>query len=123
MDAAVLRFPGAPPWTCLVAASWRERARGLLGRDGLDAGVCMLLRPCGLVHTFGMRFALDLVFLDALGRVVKRARGVPPGRIRWGGRRARATLEAQAGWLPDLPDGALAELERPLRESGKRQGI
>ena len=105
MKTTVLRFPDAEPWTCLVAESRRERARGLLGRDGLDAGVCMLLRPCGLVHTFGMRFALDLVFLDARGRVVKCARDVRPGSIRWGGWRARATLEALAGWLPALPAG------------------
>ena len=93
-----------------VARSFLQRARGLLGRAPLAADEALLIRPCSSIHTFGMRFALDLVFLDARGRVVKRARGVPPGRIRWGGRRARATLEAQAGWLPDLPDGALAEL-------------
>ena len=109
MKASVLQFPGSPPWICLVAASRRERARGLLGREGLDEGVCLLLRPCRLVHTVGMRFALDLVFLDAQGRVVKCLRNVRPGRIAWGGFRARATLEAQAGWLPALPIGAQAE--------------
>ncbi|MGI5868338.1 MAG: DUF192 domain-containing protein [Kiritimatiellia bacterium] len=107
MKADVLQIPGAPPWICLVAASWHERARGLLGRDGLDEGVCLLLKPCRLVHTFGMRFALDLVFLDAKNRVVKCVRNVRPGRIRWGGFRARATLEAQAGWLPALPTGTV----------------
>jgi len=111
MKTAILRLPGAEPVTCLVASSWRERARGLLGRDGLDVGVCMLLSPCGWIHTFGMRFALDLVFLDAQGRIVQCIRGVRPGRIRWGGWRARSTLEAQAGWLPALPVGLDVGLE------------
>ncbi len=93
------------PWRGLVAESRRERARGLLGRDGLEPGVCMVLRPCRLVHTFGMRFALDLLFLDARGRIVKVARGVRPGRLGWGGWRARTTLEAQTGWLPKLEPG------------------
>jgi uncharacterized membrane protein (UPF0127 family) len=70
------------------------RARGLLGRDGID-GV-MLLRPCRNVHTFRMRFAIDVAFCDR-DDVVLRTTRLPPGRISpivW---RAAYVLEAEAG--------------------------
>ena len=78
---------------------------GLLGRSELPAGHGLLIVPCRAIHTVGMRFALDLLFLDARGRIVKVARGVRPGRLGWGGWRARTTLEAQTGWLPKLEPG------------------
>ncbi len=78
------------------ASGARRRARGLLGREGID-GV-MVLRPCRNVHTFGMRFPIDVAFCDADG-VVIRAVTLPPRRISplvW---RARCALEAEAGAL------------------------
>mgnify|MGYP003787007487 CR=1 FL=1 len=86
----------------------RERMVGLLGRRALPDGQGLLIVPCAAVHTVGMRFPLDLVFLDAAGHVLRCVAGVPPGRFGvWGGRLARQTLEVQAGWL-DLAalDGA-----------------
>jgi uncharacterized membrane protein (UPF0127 family) len=57
---------------------------------------CALLLPrTRAVHTFGMRFALDLVWLDAAGGVVRIDRDVPPRRVRCC-RRARAVLERPA---------------------------
>src|SRR3954468_22065030 len=47
-----------------------------------DRGVALLLPRCRSVHTFGMRFALDLVWLDGAGEVVRVDRGVPPYRVR-----------------------------------------
>lgn len=77
-----------------------ERMAGLLGRSTLPAGQGLLIAPCGAVHTVGMRFALDLVFLDGAGGVLRCVAGVPPGRLAvWGGRHSRQTLEVQAGWL------------------------
>ena len=77
-----------------------ERLRGLLGRDKLPEGCALLLDPCGAIHTLGMRFTLDLVFLDAGWRVVRLVTGVRPGRwFVWGGWRARRVLEVASGWL------------------------
>lgn len=56
----------------------------------------LLLPGTRSVHTFGMRFALDLVWLDGEGRVVRRDLAVPPNRVR-SCRRARAVLEVPAG--------------------------
>jgi len=83
-----------------VASSVLDRMRGLLGCHGLGSGAGLLIESCGAVHTVGMRFALDLVFLDAQWRVVACVPGVRPGR--WcvtGGRRARRVVEVESGWL------------------------
>jgi hypothetical protein len=83
-----------------VAAGFRARLCGLLGRAGLPRGEALLIERCGLVHTLGMRFPLDLVFVDREWCVTRVARGVRPGRVAWGGLRARRVLELESGWLP-----------------------
>jgi uncharacterized membrane protein (UPF0127 family) len=77
-------------------AGVRGRSRGLIGRDGID-GV-MVLRPCRNVHTFGMRFAIDVAFCDRDG-VVLRTSTVRPRRISAIVPRAAMALEAEAGAL------------------------
>jgi len=69
--------------------------RGLLGRRGLESGEGLLLRPTGSVHTFFMRFPIDVVFLSREGEVLKVARALPPWRTA-GARRAKAVLELAA---------------------------
>jgi len=83
-----------------IADRMRERTKGLLGRGGLEEGRGMLLTPCGSIHTFGMRFSLDLVFLRRDWTVHKVVRNVRPNRARWGGRRAWSVVEVGSGWLP-----------------------
>ncbi len=87
----------------------RGRARGLLGRDGID-GV-MVLRPCRNVHTFGMRFPIDVAFCDRDGRVLRRS-SLLPRRISPLVLRAAYALEAEAGAFDrwDLHVGDCVEL-------------
>ena len=75
-----------------VARGLRERLLGLSWRDRAKAGPGLLIPRCASVHTFGMRFELDLFFLDGEGRVLSERRRVPPRRIAWQ-RGARAVLE------------------------------
>ena len=91
------------------AVALKDRLRGLLGRASLGPDAALLIERCGAVHTVGMRFALDLVFLDRGWRVVRVVRGVRPGRL-WvgGGWRAARTLELEAGCL-DLTDLRVGE--------------
>jgi uncharacterized membrane protein (UPF0127 family) len=70
--------------------------RGLLGRKELPTGEGILLRPAGSIHTFFMRFPIDVVFLDRELRVVAIAPDVPPWRMR-GARGAKAVVELTAG--------------------------
>ena len=70
--------------------------RGLLGRKELPSGEGILLRPAGSVHTFFMRFPIDVVFLDRDLRVVSLAEDVAPWKLR-GARGAKAVLELASG--------------------------
>jgi uncharacterized membrane protein (UPF0127 family) len=58
------------------------RLRGLAGLPTLAPGAGLLLPETRSIHTFGMRFALDLVWLDGAGQVVRVDRTVPPRRVR-----------------------------------------
>jgi uncharacterized protein len=69
--------------------------RGLLGRHGLESGEGLLLRPTGSVHTFFMRFPIDVVFLSREGEVLKITQALPPWRTA-GARRAKVALELAA---------------------------
>jgi uncharacterized membrane protein (UPF0127 family) len=67
--------------TVPVASSLRSRLLGLalLRRDRVGAG--LLFPRCRSIHTFGMRFPIDVFFLDAEGRVIELRRSVPPRRV------------------------------------------
>jgi len=86
--------------TCIALADrWWSRARGMLGRPPPAAGEGMLIRPCRAVHTLGMRYPLDVAFLDRDGRVVEVYPALPPGAwSRWH-RAAIQALELPAGTL------------------------
>lgn len=70
--------------------------RGLLGRTELPAGAGLWIRPSNSIHMFFMRFAIDAVFLDASGTVVRLAGGLRPWRMA-SCRRARSVLELAEG--------------------------
>ncbi|HUO45184.1 MAG TPA: DUF192 domain-containing protein [Burkholderiales bacterium] len=80
-----------------ASTSW-ERMRGLLGRPPLTAKQGLVIEPCRMVHTIGMRYPIDLAFIDASGRVRKLVFALSPGRIA-GSLFATATLEFAAGTL------------------------
>lgn len=77
-----------------VADTKAARSRGLLGRRSLDGA--LVLQPCRWVHTLGMKFPIDVAFLDSDGMVVRISRmrrhrmGLPVAH-------ARTVLEAEAG--------------------------
>jgi uncharacterized membrane protein (UPF0127 family) len=88
-----------------VAASRRARRIGLMGRDDID-GV-LLLRPCRQVHTFGMRFPIDVAFCDRDGFVLHTST-LPPKRVSRPVFHAAFAIEARAGsfdrWKLNLGD-------------------
>ena len=95
-----------------LALRLHERTKGLLGRRSLARGRALYLAPCSSIHTFFMKFPLDLIFLDRSQVVRRVVRNVPANRVVWGGRGARSVLELEAGWLPDgiLKPGDRVEL-------------
>ncbi|MFD3547538.1 DUF192 domain-containing protein [Streptomyces sp. NPDC058655] len=77
-----------------IAASYRARTRGLLGRDGIEGA--LLLTPAASVHTFRMRFPIDVAHLDRHLRVLA-VTTMAPGRLGLPRLRSRHVLEASAG--------------------------
>jgi uncharacterized protein len=96
------RFDRLPRRTVLgfavpVAATLPARLLGLAFLDRGEAGEGLLIPRCRSVHTFGMRFPLDLIFLDADGHVIDLRRAVPPARlVRC--QEAGAVLELPSPW-------------------------
>ncbi len=82
----------------LADGPW-SRLKGLLGRRGLDAGQGMLLTRCKGVHMWGMKFAIDVVFLDTRGTVVAAYPGLAPGE--------RTPIHRGACFALELPAGTL----------------
>lgn len=78
-----------------VARGGQARLLGLAHLDRREVGAGLLIPRCASVHTFGMRFALDLYFLDRRGEVVSVRLAAPPRRLAFC-RRASAVLELPA---------------------------
>ncbi len=98
-----------------IAASYRARAKGLLGRDGIDGA--MLLTPASSVHTFRMRMPIDVAYLDRRLRVLT-VRTMHPGRLGLPRPRSRHVLEAEAGAMAGwgLRAGVRVEVETAVVE-------
>ena len=92
-----LRYPSKLPDNCLVVSNATRhtvlatcaqiadrgdlRRKGLLGRKSLPSGGGLWIIPCESVHTFGMKFPIDLVYVDRSKRVRKVKSSVPPWRL------------------------------------------
>jgi hypothetical protein len=83
-----------------VAASGPKRSKGLLGRTGLGGGGGLWIIPCEAVHTFFMKFPIDLIYLDRKLRVKKIRHGVRAWRIS-GCLSAHSVLELPVGTIRD----------------------
>lgn len=96
-----------------IARTFRQRLRGLLGHKSLPSGHGLLLLPCKSIHTFGMRFNIDLVFLDKDFRIIKVERSVKPCRFAFASPKTKAVVEISSGWLPDdkLESGTMCVVE------------
>jgi len=81
---------------CTIADNPLTRMKGLLGRDGLEPGEGLLLRPASAVHTYFMRFPIDVVFLDRSLVVVGISDSVDPWQAR-SRKGAKSVLELPAG--------------------------
>lgn len=88
---------GAPLVTCLETAfDSKRRNRGLLGRTRLDPERALVLAPCNSVHTFFMKFAIDVVFVGRDGTVRRIALALRPWRVAISPR-SFAVIETAAG--------------------------
>jgi uncharacterized membrane protein (UPF0127 family) len=92
----------------LVPRTFVGRGLGLMFRGGLPPGQGMWIRPCNGIHMFGMRFAIDAVFVDRGLRVVRVYRSLRPWRI--------VPLVFGAHSVVELPSGTVGDLSLPRGE-------
>jgi uncharacterized membrane protein (UPF0127 family) len=83
-----------------VADSSAKRSKGLLGRKSLSPGEGLWILPCESVHTFWMRFSIDLIYLDRQKRIRRLVSAVPPWRIS-ACFSAHSVIELPAGVITD----------------------
>jgi len=81
----------------VLANSPRKRLVGLLNRRHLEPGEGLVLEPGGAIHMFFMRMAIDVIFADKDGTVLKTATNVKPWRVVMAPRHSRYTIELPVG--------------------------
>ena len=74
-----------------------ERFVGLMGRKQLSQDEGMLLRPCSRIHTFHMRFAIDVLYLSESGHILRAVHSMQPNRLGPKVEGCRQVLEMQGG--------------------------
>ena len=83
-----------------LADTWWSRFRGYLGRNAPKNGEGILLVPCNSIHTFGMAFPLDVIFLSAEGVVLELRESVLPRRL--------CKRVAGGRYVLELPEGTIS---------------
>jgi uncharacterized membrane protein (UPF0127 family) len=82
-----------------MARSFWSRLVGLLGRTALSEGEALIMPHCRSIHTLGMRFPIDVVFVDRDWRVVSLKSHLSPGRVTWPVWNAWGVVEVASGTL------------------------
>jgi len=83
-----------------LADSFLKRFRGLMGITGLAEGECLVITPCSSIHTFFMKFAIDVAFVDRDLRVLKIVEGLKPGKKVMPVKGAYSVIEADSRFSP-----------------------
>lgn len=99
----------------MLADSFGERCRGLLGRKKFLAGEGLIIRPCRMVHMLFMIFPIDAVFCDAANRVVAISENLKPWKFSRFVPQASFVIEVPAGMCRSigLSPGDELELRQP----------
>lgn len=85
-----------------VAEGVRSRTRGLIGHPHLEPGQALMIPGSRWIHTFGMSFPIDVVYVDKKGRIVALTESLPPHRVDRPVLRAQTVIEMAAGEIRRL---------------------
>lgn len=113
--ALVVDGRSAPLATTLETAfDSTTRKHGLLGRGSLDAKAALIIAPSSAIHTFGMRFPIDVIYCARDGRILKLRANIVPGRIS-AALRAFAVIEMAVGSIErhQLQRGQVLSIREP----------
>ena len=81
-----------------VANNFLTRLKGLLGTKQLGTGKGLVIRPCNSIHTFGMNYDIDVLFVDAGDNVIKVINNMPPSRY---------SMCLKSSYVIELPAGTI----------------
>ena len=84
------------------ASSFWNRVKGLLGRDSLPDSYALWISPCPAIHTFFMKFPIDVIFVDKDLKVVSIFHSLPSWRIIYGGWKGHSVFELKAAQLKNF---------------------
>jgi len=87
------------PHLCYATTFW-QRLTGLLGTQSLPQGHGLLIKPCSSVHTFGMAYPIDVLFVDREHRIIKVVVGLSAGRV---------ALAKGSDYVVELPIGTVEQ--------------
>ncbi|MFH0876829.1 MAG: DUF192 domain-containing protein [Candidatus Omnitrophota bacterium] len=96
-----------------IAQDFKSRSVGLLNRSSLDEDEALLIKPCNAIHTFFMKFPIDIAFLDKNGKVVKARANLGKNRLCSAMLHGYMVLEMSAGSLAkiELNQGNVLKIE------------
>ncbi len=86
----------------LKADTFLRRLKGYMFKDAPKRSEILIIEPCNQIHTFNMRFDLDVLFLDDEYRVVKKYLGIKPGKVLKSVKSAKLVVEAKAGLFNNI---------------------
>ena len=84
-----------------VAQSFKDRSVGLLGRQSLEKSHCLWIHRCRSIHTFFMKFNIDVLYVDGDLKITKIQRNIHPWNLSWGGLKSSSCFEFQGQSLPE----------------------
>ncbi len=82
-----------------VATSFFERSKGLLGKTGLQSDECLWIHHCKSIHTFFMKFSIDVLYVDEKLKVTCIHRNIKPWKLSWGGFNSDSCFEFESSGL------------------------
>ncbi|MFH1622296.1 MAG: DUF192 domain-containing protein [Candidatus Omnitrophota bacterium] len=91
-----------------IADTPLKRMKGLLGKNNLNQGEGLIIKPCSSIHTFFMRFSIDVVFLDDYNEVTALTESLPPFRFFGSFLKGKIVLE--------LPQGTIARTKTSIND-------
>ena len=80
-----------------LADNYAKRLRGLLGKNSLSPGEGLIIRPCNSIHTYRMKFAIDVLYVDRKNIVLKVVDSIKPDRLGPLILKSAYVIEASAG--------------------------
>ena len=89
----------------LEAKTYFQKVKGLLGKKSLDDRKTLWIPRCQSIHTFFMKFSIDVIFVDKNLKVRRFYKNIPPGRFVFGGLWSRSVFEFKAGSIKSLDIG------------------